>query len=48
MWKLKGGAKELIYETEQIHRYREQVVKGRGMGEGCSGSVDANYYILNG
>ena len=39
---------ELIFEIEQIHRYRKQVVKGRGMGDECSGSVDANYYILNG
>ena len=42
MWNLKYGTNELIYKTDL------QLPKGRGVGEGQSGSLglaDANYFI---
>ena len=51
MWNLKYDTNELIYKTEtesQTERVDLYLPRGRGMGEGWSGSIglaDANYYI---
>ena len=52
MWNLKYDTNELIYKTEtDSQRTDLWLPRGRGMGEGWSGSLglaDANYYIQNG